>query len=129
MGYIRWCAYAPCGKVMIVRKSRLERTKYCSKDCQSKAKIGKSCSPETQFKPGSVPPTLASVGTDGIDGTSEAAGAIGDLKVKETASSKGYDFDSYLEHNDSFRFFSDCGGLLITGPTGTNVADICVYLK
>lgn len=72
---------------------------------------------------------LASVGTDGIDGTSEAAGAIGDVKVKETADSKGYDIDSFLKENDSFKLFNDCGGVLITGSTGTNVADICVYLK
>ncbi len=51
---------------MVVRKSKLGRTKYCSKDCQSKAKIGTSCSPETQFKPGSVPPTLVPVGTESM---------------------------------------------------------------
>lgn len=66
MGYIRWCAYAPCGKVMIVRKSLLERKKYCSKDCQNKAKIGRSCSPATQFKKGNVPPTLVPVGTESM---------------------------------------------------------------
>jgi glycerate-2-kinase len=66
---------------------------------------------------------LASVGTDGIDGTTEAAGAIGDLKVKIIAESKDYYIDSYLNNNDSYCFFRDCDGLLITGPTGTNVAD------
>jgi glycerate-2-kinase len=72
---------------------------------------------------------LASVGTDGIDGSSEAAGAIGDIRVKETADSKGYDIDSFLNNNDSYGFFRDCDGLLITGTTGTNVADVCVYVK
>lgn len=72
---------------------------------------------------------LASIGTDGIDGTTEAAGAIGDKKVLETSRAKGYDIDTYLENNDSHRFFLDCDGLIITGPTGTNVADISVYLK
>jgi glycerate 2-kinase len=72
---------------------------------------------------------LASVGTDGIDGSSEAAGAIGDMRLKEIADSKGYEIDSFLNNNDSNSFFRDCGGLLITGSTGTNVADICIYLK
>jgi glycerate-2-kinase len=72
---------------------------------------------------------LASIGTDGIDGTTETAGAIGDLRVKDNANSKGYGIDSFLNNNDSNSYFRDCGGSLITGTTGTNVADICVYLK
>jgi glycerate 2-kinase len=72
---------------------------------------------------------LASIGTDGIDGTTEAAGAIGDKKVLETSRAKRYDMDSFLKNNDSYGFFRDCGGLIITGPTGTNVADISVFLK
>jgi glycerate-2-kinase len=72
---------------------------------------------------------LASIGTDGIDGTTEAAGAIVDMRLKETANAKGYDIDTYLDNNDSYSYLLNCGGLLITGATGTNVADICVYLK
>jgi glycerate-2-kinase len=34
-----------------------------------------------------------------------------------------------LENNNSYEFFKECGGLIITGVTGTNVADISVYLR
>jgi glycerate-2-kinase len=72
---------------------------------------------------------LASIGTDGIDGMTDAAGAIADKNVHKTAIEKDYDIDTFLENNDSHEFFKDCGGLIVSGPTGTNVADICVYLK
>lgn len=72
---------------------------------------------------------LASMGTDGVDGLTEAAGAIGDECVLKNAREKHYDNDTFLENNNSNEFFSECGGLIITGPSGTNVADICVYLK
>jgi glycerate-2-kinase len=72
---------------------------------------------------------LASIGTDGIDGLTEAAGAIGDEWVVKNAREKGFNIDTFLENNNSNEFFSECEGLIITGPTGTNVADICVYMK
>ena len=72
---------------------------------------------------------LASIGTDGIDGNTDAAGAMGDENVLESAAVKKLDIDSFLDNNDSHRFFKYCGGLIITGATGTNVADICVFLK
>jgi hydroxypyruvate reductase len=72
---------------------------------------------------------LASIGTDGIDGNTDAAGAIGDQMILEEAQAEGYLIDSFLKNNNSFEFFEKCGGLLITGPTETNVADICVYLR
>jgi hydroxypyruvate reductase/glycerate 2-kinase len=72
---------------------------------------------------------LASIGTDGIDGNTDAAGAIGDEKVLEKAREKGYEIDSFLENNNSHEFLKECGGLIKSGNTGTNVADICVYLR
>ena len=72
---------------------------------------------------------LASIGTDGIDGMTDSAGAMADKNVHKTGIEKGYDIDTFLENNDSHEFFKDCGGLIISGPTGTNVADISVYLK
>jgi glycerate-2-kinase len=72
---------------------------------------------------------LASMGTDGIDGQTDVAGAIGDKGILHIAQGKGLDIDSYLENNNSYEFFEKCGGTLKTGATGTNVADICVYLK
>ena len=45
------------------------------------------------------------------------------------ADAKGLDFAQYLENNDAYNFFKDLGdGLLITGPTGTNVADVAFLL-
>jgi glycerate-2-kinase len=77
-----------------------------------------------------LPPktTIASIGTDGIDGNSDAAGAIIDQEILEASRDKNLDIEYYLKNNDSNTFFKEAGGLLITGPTGTNVADIMVML-
>jgi glycerate 2-kinase len=69
---------------------------------------------------------FASMGTDGLDGGTNAAGAIVDGGVIERALRKGLDADSYIERNDSHAFFKKVGGLIITGATGTNVNDIMV---
>jgi glycerate 2-kinase len=69
-----------------------------------------------------------SVGTDGIDGATDAAGAWGDASVPGRARKFGLDPGAYLEDNDSYSFFSKTGNLIITGPTGTNVCDVRVFL-
>jgi len=71
---------------------------------------------------------LLSAGTDGIDGNSEAAGALADAAGWERARELGLSIDDFLERNDSFRFFEQAGGLIVTGPTGTNVMDIVILL-
>jgi glycerate-2-kinase len=71
---------------------------------------------------------FASVGTDGIDGKSHGAGAIADTPIRQNASSMGLDAMAFLANNDSTAFFEQAGGLLVTGPTGTNVADVELYL-
>ncbi len=71
---------------------------------------------------------LLAVGTDGIDGRSEAAGALLDEAVLLRASELGLDPRAFLARSDSARFFEQAGGALISGPTGTNVADLCLYL-
>ncbi|MGQ9582506.1 MAG: glycerate kinase type-2 family protein [Thermoplasmatota archaeon] len=71
---------------------------------------------------------LASLGTDGIDGNSDAAGALADAEVVERARGLGLRAGPFLEDNDSSSFFERAGGLLLTGPTGTNVADIGVLI-
>ncbi|MGC9099662.1 MAG: glycerate kinase type-2 family protein [Caldisericum sp.] len=71
---------------------------------------------------------FASIGTDGIDGVSPAAGAIADSQTLEKAKRLNLDINMYLENNDSFTFFDKLGDAIITGPTGTNVADISVLL-
>jgi glycerate-2-kinase len=73
--------------------------------------------------------TIASMGTDGVDGPTEAAGAIIDYSTSIAARSKSLDIDQYLLRNDSNTFFKALGdGLIITGPTGTNVNDVIVVV-
>lgn len=67
-------------------------------------------------------------GTDGIDGPTEAAGAIVTPATVRRAKEAGVDAHSVLERNDAYNLFSRLGDLIITGPTGTNVADIFVGL-
>ncbi|KAL3811714.1 hypothetical protein ACHAXA_004080 [Cyclostephanos tholiformis] len=69
---------------------------------------------------------LASVGTDGTDGPTDAAGAIvhGGLVNEVTID----DARNALKNHDAYNFLKRTGSLMITGPTGTNVADICITL-
>ena len=69
---------------------------------------------------------IASVGTDGIDGNSPAAGAIIDGKMMEKALEANIDPRAYLINNDSYNFFKEVGGAIVTGPTGTNINDIII---
>jgi glycerate 2-kinase len=72
--------------------------------------------------------TLLSAGTDGTDGPTDAAGAIVDGDMVRMAVGIGMDPGKYLADNDSYTFFKKAGGLLVTGPTGTNVMDIQIML-
>jgi glycerate-2-kinase len=75
------------------------------------------------------PAALLSGGTDGIDGPTDAAGAICDSTTWARARRAGLlNPDEYLENNDAYRFFEALGDLVVTGPTGTNVGDILVLL-
>jgi glycerate 2-kinase len=72
---------------------------------------------------------VASVGTDGIDGPTDAAGAIGDSTTFDRARSAGIDDPgSYLRDNNTYAFFDRLGDLIKTGPTRTNVGDIQIVL-
>jgi glycerate 2-kinase len=71
---------------------------------------------------------MLSVGTDGTDGPTDAAGAICDGKTIKRALQKGFDAKQYLDNNDSYHFFQKLGDLLKTGPTNTNVMDIHLIL-
>jgi len=66
---------------------------------------------------------VVSVGTDGIDGRTDCAGAIwqSDLKIDK--------IKPYLDNNNSYNFFKKYGGLIFTGPTGTNLMDIGLVLR
>jgi len=69
-----------------------------------------------------------SAGTDGIDGNSDAAGAVVDYLSHGKADKLHLVLDDYLNNNDSYHFFKQTGDLIITGPTGTNVMDITILL-
>lgn len=72
--------------------------------------------------------TVLSAGTDGIDGPTDAAGAIADSSTLSRAAKLGLEGRRFLEENDSYRFFEPLGALIKTGPTGTNVMDVRVLL-
>ncbi len=71
---------------------------------------------------------LASFATDGIDGASDAAGAIADKFSFERGRQKQLIPEQYLKRNDSYHFFHQLHDLLLTGPTGTNVMDIQIMI-
>jgi len=72
---------------------------------------------------------VASVGTDGIDGPTDAAGAIGDPTTMARARTAGIeDPGTYLRDNNTYAFFDRLGDLIRTGPTRTNVGDIQIVL-
>jgi hydroxypyruvate reductase len=75
-----------------------------------------------------TPAALASVGTDGIDGPTDAAGALADHTTIERAASVGLEPDRFLSDNNSYAFFDALGDLIHTGPTGTNVGDLQITL-
>lgn len=67
-------------------------------------------------------------GTDGTDGPTDAAGALADGTTVRKGRIAGHSAEQYLLHNDSYTYFSQTGGLFVTGPTGTNVMDIDIAL-
>ena len=69
-----------------------------------------------------------SAGTDGIDGHSDAAGAIVDHASWAKAQALGLRIDDYFARNDSYHFLGQTGDLIMTGPTGTNVMDMTALL-
>ncbi len=71
---------------------------------------------------------LASLGTDGEDGPTDAAGGVIDAAVAAAAEQRGLDPAAAVARCDAWPFLDACGGLLVTGPTGTNVADIRIVL-
>jgi glycerate-2-kinase len=71
---------------------------------------------------------VASMGTDGVDGTSDAAGAMVDGNSFKRALDLGLSPEAYLDRNDSYSFFLRLDDLIMTGPSGTNVNDIAVLV-
>lgn len=69
-----------------------------------------------------------SVGSDGTDGPTDAAGGYVDGQTAQKLAELGISIEKTLQENDSYHALQACGGLLITGATGTNVNDVAVLL-
>ena len=82
-----------------------------------------ACAKEVQGLKGVA---MASIGTDGIDGPTDAAGAIVDGMTISRSEELNLEFDGLLAQNDSYRFFAPLKDLVMTGGTNTNVNDIAI---
>ena len=69
-----------------------------------------------------------SVGSDGTDGPTDAAGGYVDYQTAGELKAQGVDIYDVLRQNDAFHALQKVGGLVVTGPTGTNVNDVAVAL-
>ena len=71
---------------------------------------------------------LFSLGSDGTDGPTDAAGGIVDGTTNRKLVEKGISIDAVLKNNDAYHALQAVDGLIVTGPTGTNVNDLSVLL-
>lgn len=71
---------------------------------------------------------LFSLGSDGTDGPTDAAGGIVTGETAGTLREAGVDIDRVLKDNDAYHALAKADGLIFTGPTGTNVNDLTVLL-
>ena len=69
-----------------------------------------------------------SVGSDGTDGPTDAAGGYTDYETASELKEQGIEIYQVLQDNDAYHALQKTGGLSITGPTGTNVNDVAVAL-
>ena len=69
------------------------------------------------------------LGTDGVDGPTDAAGAIVDDGGRARLREAGVDIEAALAANDSYRALAQSGDLVRTGATGTNVADLHILAR
>lgn len=71
---------------------------------------------------------ILSLGSDGIDGPTDAAGAWAGPSTLKRAKKLSLNLRKFLADNNSYNFFRQVGGLIITGPTQTNVMDIRLFM-
>ena len=69
-----------------------------------------------------------SIGSDGTDGPTDAAGGYTDYTTASELKAQGIEIFDVLKRNDAFHALEKIGGLVFTGPTGTNVNDVAVAL-
>jgi glycerate-2-kinase len=72
---------------------------------------------------------VGSIGTDGIDGPTDNAGAIVDGTTLDRGKAAGLDAETHLRDNDSASYLESVGDVIVTGPTGTNVGDLVVAVQ
>ncbi|MBQ9950802.1 MAG: glycerate kinase [Clostridia bacterium] len=77
---------------------------------------------------GSDKMAVFSVGSDGTDGPTDAAGGYSDGDTVAELRANGLEVFDVLKNNDAYNAFKTNGGLIFTGPTGTNVNDVAVAL-
>lgn len=71
---------------------------------------------------------IFSVGSDGTDGPTDAAGGYADGNTAPALAKLGVSIPAVLKANDSYYALRNVDGLIVTGPTGTNVNDVCCLL-
>jgi len=71
---------------------------------------------------------VLSAGTDGVDGNSDAAGAVVDGSTVERARLAGLDPAAALQRFDADPFFKKIGDAIVTGPTGNNLRDLRILI-
>ncbi len=72
--------------------------------------------------------TMASIGTDGSDGPTDAAGAVADGSTLDLSRKMKIDINEYIASNDSYHFHEKLGNLIVTGPTNTNTMDVRIIM-
>ncbi len=82
------------------------------------------CAREIRHWDRRLPVLFASLGSDGTDGPTDAAGAVATPLTIARAAEKQLSIRDHLARNDSYHFFSALGDLILTGPTQTNVMDL-----
>ena len=75
-----------------------------------------------------LPAAVFSVGSDGTDGPTDAAGGYVDGDTAAALDARGLDAGAVLADNDAYHALQAVDGLIVTGPTGTNVNDVAVVL-
>ncbi len=81
-----------------------------------------------QYIAGIANTAVFSVGSDGTDGPTDAAGGYVDSTTADRLSKQGIDIATALSNNDAYNALKACDGLIFTGATGTNVNDVSVAL-